>query len=84
MVGDAPIFPAVSLEENATCSPATGWAWVSVTFAVAMLVDVPLAMIELGDSATDTLAAAPAVWVSVACPDTLGVTVLSVAVTATG
>ena len=34
--------------------------------------------------ATVTLAAGPAVWVSVACPDTLGVTVLSVAVIVTG
>ena len=51
---------------------------------MAVLVDVPLAVIELGDRATVTLAAGPAVWVSVACPDTLGVTVLSVAVIATG
>ena len=74
------IFSALSLEEKATWSPATGWACVSVIFAVAVLVDVPLAMIELGDSVTATLEAGPAVWVSVACPETLGETELSVAV----
>ena len=43
----------MSLAVNATWSPATGWVCASLTFAVAVLVDVPLAMIELGDIATD-------------------------------
>jgi hypothetical protein len=48
--------------------------------AVAVVVELPFATIEVGFSATVTLAAGPAVWVSVALPDTAGELVLSVAV----
>ena len=51
-----------------------------MTVAVAVLVEVPLAAIEAGANDTVTLAAGPAVCVSVACPETLGETELSVAV----
>ena len=78
------LAPDRPMEENARWSPAKARPCVSVTRAVAVLVDVPLAMIELGDSVTATLEAGPAVWVSVAAPETLGDTVLSVAVIVTG
>jgi hypothetical protein len=75
-----PIESPPSLEEKATVSPVTAWPSASVTVAVAVEVDVPLATIELGESETLTLVAGPGVCVSVACPDTLGETELSVAV----
>ena len=49
----------------------------SVTVAVAVLVEVPLATIDAGDTCTVT---DPGVWVRVACPDTWGLAVVSVAV----
>ena len=45
-----------------------------------MLVELPFATIDAGESWTATLAGGPRVWVSVACPDTCGRTELSVAV----
>ena len=50
----APIFSALSLEENVTISPDTGLA-PAVTVAVAVLIEVPFATIEAGESATPTL-----------------------------
>ena len=54
-----------------------------MTDAVAVLVDVPFATIELGASPTLTFVAGPGVWVSVACPAKIGQKKLSVAVTVT-
>ena len=44
--------------ENTTMSPGTGFALASVTVAVAVLVEVPLASIERGESVTVTDVAA--------------------------
>jgi hypothetical protein len=49
---------ASSLAENTIVSPPTGWPPAFFTVAVAILVEVPLATIELGDSRTETVAAA--------------------------
>ena len=74
------IFWPGSLEVKTTAvSAGRGCAWLSVTLAVAVVAEVPLATIELGASWSVTLAAGP-VWVRVAVPDTLGVTEVSVAV----
>ena len=52
----------------------------SRTVAVAVDVDVPSAAIEGGSSATETPAAGPGTWVSVAVPDGGWLSVVSVAV----
>jgi hypothetical protein len=72
-----PIVSPLSLDENATLSPAIGCPSASVTVAVAVLVDDPFATIDDGTSPTTTLLA---VCVSVACPETCGEAELSVAV----
>ena len=55
----------------------------SVTVAVAVACELSVATIDDGASDTLTLVAGPGVWVSVACPVTLGETELSVAVIVT-
>ena len=65
----APMCSPGSLEEKPTASAARGWPCASVTDAVAVLVELPLAKIEDGDSVTTTWAAEPAVWVRDALPD---------------
>jgi hypothetical protein len=60
-----PTFSAGSLEENETVSAGRTFPWASVTVAVAVVVETPLAMIEAGVRVTATLAGGPAVWVSV-------------------
>ena len=55
----------------------------SVTVAVAVLVELPFATIELGANPTTTLVVGPGVCVNVACPVTCGETELSVAVIVT-
>jgi hypothetical protein len=53
---------------NATVSPVIGLPLTSVTVAVAVEVDVPLAVIDAGLNATVTYAARPVVCVNVAVP----------------
>jgi hypothetical protein len=72
-----PIVSPASEDENTTVWFARGLPLASVTVAVAALVEAPLATIDVGDSCTVT---DPGVWVSVACPDTWGLAVVSVAV----
>jgi hypothetical protein len=79
----APICTPASLAEKATLSPGTGLPFASSTLAVALVVELPLATSEPRESKTVTCAAGPGVWVSAACPDTLGETELSVAVIVT-
>ena len=57
----APIFSALSLEENVTVSPETGLA-PAVTVAVAVLVEVPFATIEAGFIVTVTPVAGQVLW----------------------
>jgi hypothetical protein len=64
-----PTISPASLEENETLSPAIGWPSASVTVAVALDVDVPLAMIEVGTRTSPTFDAGPTVCVSGACPE---------------
>ena len=59
-----------SVAENVSLSLETGLPLASVTAAVALLVEVPLATIAAGDSCTLTFLAVPAVWVKVVCPNT--------------
>ena len=79
----APKWSCASLEENVTVSPVMGLPLASVTVAVAIEVDVPLATIEFGESITLTLVAGPAVWVRVAWPETLPSVAVIVGVPAT-
>jgi hypothetical protein len=79
-----PIVSPLSLDENATLSPAIGCPSASVTVAVAVEVDDPFATIDGGTNPTLTLVAGPGVWVNVACPLPCGETELSVAVIVTG
>ena len=65
--------------ENVTASPGTGLLWASLTVAVAVLVELPSAGIELCWSWTETWVAGPGVSVRVVLPETLAV--VSVAVT---
>jgi hypothetical protein len=64
-------FPAIggrpSLNVNDTAWPDTGSPLASVTRAVAMLIDDPLAGIKAGESCTVAFAAGPN-WVNVASP----------------
>src|SRR5438270_5002406 len=50
---------AGSLEEKTTVSPVTGRLAMSFTVAVAVLVETPLATIEVGNSCTVTVVAGP-------------------------
>jgi hypothetical protein len=67
--------------ENAIGSPASGLPFASVTVARANVVVVPVALSELGLSATVTVAAGPAFWVRVLAPEMLGDTESSTAAT---
>ena len=73
----------LSLELMLTWSPTIGCACASVTVTVAVLCAFPFATIDAGESFTFTLVAGPAVCASVACPETLGDTDLSVTVIVT-
>jgi hypothetical protein len=59
------IVSLVSVDEKLIISPATGFPDPSVTVAVAVEVDTPLAVIVDGWSANAIFAAGPGVWVSV-------------------
>ena len=74
-----PMSSPGSLEEKKTASELSRCPWASFTVAVAVVVELPFATIEVGFSATVTLATGPAVWVRTASPETAGVLVLSVA-----
>ena len=63
-----PICSPASLEEKATLVSADRVAGASLTVAVAVVVEVPLATMRSGESDTVTLAAGPAICVSVAWP----------------
>jgi hypothetical protein len=65
---------------NATALAGTALPWASVTLAVAVDVEVPLAVIDAGDRDTVTSLAGPAVCVNVAVADRLKIADLSVAV----
>ena len=70
-----------SEEENLmVISPETGCASASVTVAVAVLVELPLAKITGGASCTITVVAGPTVWMRDAVPEGRPAGVLSVAV----
>ena len=62
----APTLSAASLDVNATVVPVTGLPLASVTVAVAVLLAVPSATIDVGDSVSATFPALPAVCVRVA------------------
>jgi hypothetical protein len=66
---------------NETVSPDRGWSWASVTVAVAVAVAVPLARIVVGFNWRATLAAGPAICVTVAEAGGADDDVVSVAVT---
>ena len=51
----------LSVEEKPTPSPGTGLPFASVTVAVAVLVELPFATIELGANPTTTLVVGPTV-----------------------
>lgn len=60
---DGPIW-FEALDVKATCvSLGSRWPWASVTMAVAVVADVPLATIVGGFSCTVTFAAGPALWI---------------------
>ena len=69
---------SVAPEDNVTVCPKTGLPFASVTVAVAVEVEVPLATIGFGLNESVTFAAGPAVCVRMLSPDTPAV--LSVAV----